>query len=60
TTNGPAVVEAIGMLAEGLQTFRRIVQAGDGEQLQAFLARVKTRRDQTVARPLTERRVAFE
>jgi prephenate dehydrogenase len=59
-TNGPAVVEALDDFARRLSTLRELIDAGDADRIQAFLGEARTRREETIAQRLSERRVAFE
>jgi prephenate dehydrogenase len=59
-TNSHAVADALGDFAEQLEQFRRLVEARDAGAIEDFLGRTRSRREQTLAQRLTDRRVAFE
>ena len=59
-TNRDAVAGALDELAASIAKFRRLIESGDGEGIEAFLAEAKARRDSTIAQRFSERRVAME
>ena len=59
-TNRRAVLAAIDRLDEQLCDLRDLVELGDAKRIEAFLARAKKRRDETVARQLEDRRLSME
>ena len=59
-TNRRAVLAAIDRLDGSLAKLRDLVAAGDAAGIERLLRRAKTRRDTTIARDLTDRRIAAE
>ncbi|HAU36151.1 MAG TPA: prephenate dehydrogenase/arogenate dehydrogenase family protein, partial [Phycisphaerales bacterium] len=59
-TNRAAVLEALDRMDRSLAGFRKLVDEVDADGIEKFLARAKARRDGTVARTFSDRRVAME
>jgi len=59
-TNRRAILSAIDAFDESLMQLRDLLELGDGPGIETFLAAAKKRRDATLARIFTERRVALE
>ena len=59
-TNRVAVLDALDRMDRSLADFRKLVDDADADGIEKFLARAKARRDDTVARTFSDRRVAME
>jgi len=59
-TNRRAVLSALDSLDESLMRLRDLLELGDAEGIEKFLATAKKRRDNTIAQTWQDRRVAME
>jgi prephenate dehydrogenase len=59
-TNRQAVVDALDAFGRRLQALRDQIAQGDAEKIEAFLAQARDRRQATIGRRFSDRRVAFE
>jgi len=59
-TNRAAVLSALDKFSHETAKLRDLIDAGDGEAIEGFLTRAKTRRDTTIARVIVDRRVSAE
>ncbi len=59
-TNRKQVLSAIDAIDEDLMRLRDLLEVGDVEEIEKFLAKAKNRRDSTIAKILADRRIAME
>ena len=59
-TNRSAVLSALDRFSEDTAALRELIDRGDAEAIEKFLARAKRRRDTTIARVIVDRRLSAE
>ena len=59
-TNRGAVLAALDRFSADTAALRELIDRGDGEAIEKFLARAKKRRDTTIARRIVDRRLSAE